>query len=383
MGVCPCFRHNMVGSAYRLLEYDGANLISEYSSQGNMEHRYVHGPGLDAPLVHYDCSSASGGTLNCSTGYDRRFLVADERGSAIAETDNSGNVISQNTYDEYGVPGSANSGRFGYAGRPYLYVSGLYDNRARAYNPRLGRFMQSDPIGQAGGINIYRYASNDPINRIDPWGLSDEPEDVVTAISPWLARLLEQCSQPGAICGPERIRRLFDQLTAERTNRLIEAMAREAAALPGAIAEGVCNAIADGPVAGGSIQAVLVMGQNGGRVDVGAGFEPGTGDVFLSGDAGFDFNPFDPSGDVAGLQAGVGVGPNGYSSREALEGTSLVTDVDIGAFSGTITSNNFPGDVPTDITGGGASWLGAGAGSSQVRVVGDTVTIFSIGSCGE
>ncbi len=126
--------------------------------------------------MHYDCSSASGGTLNCSTGYDRRFLVADERGSAIAETDNSGNVISQNTYDEYGVPGSANSGRFGYAGRPYLYVSGLYDNRARAYNPRLGRFMQTDPIGQAGGLNIYNYTGGDPVNFTDPFGLRHQPQ---------------------------------------------------------------------------------------------------------------------------------------------------------------------------------------------------------------
>ena len=41
--------------------------------------------------------------------------------------------------------------------------SGLYYDRARYYAPALGRFLQTDPIGTSGGINLYAYVGNDPL----------------------------------------------------------------------------------------------------------------------------------------------------------------------------------------------------------------------------
>jgi len=49
--------------------------------------------------------------------------------------------------------------------------TGLYYYRARYYDGTVGRFLQEDPIGIAGGPNAYIYASNDPINQFDPFGL--------------------------------------------------------------------------------------------------------------------------------------------------------------------------------------------------------------------
>lgn len=49
--------------------------------------------------------------------------------------------------------------------------TGLVQNWFRDYDPALGRYGRGDPIGLAGGMNLYRYADNDPLTNSDPFGL--------------------------------------------------------------------------------------------------------------------------------------------------------------------------------------------------------------------
>jgi RHS repeat-associated protein len=88
-------------------------------------------------------------------------------------TDPSGNIQAEYSYDSYGrvtqLQGSLVSD-FQYAGYYYHSPSGLSLTLSRAYSAQLGRWINRDPIEEDGGVNLYDYVANDPVDETDPLG---------------------------------------------------------------------------------------------------------------------------------------------------------------------------------------------------------------------
>jgi RHS repeat-associated protein len=121
------------------------------------------------------------------------FYHVDGTLSVRAITDERGNLVAKYDYDPFGRPlkvwggEGARENVFLFGGREYILEAGVYDFRARAMDPRHGRFMQKDPVLEAGGEdgkrrliergtsklfwNPYVYADNNPLRYKDPFGL--------------------------------------------------------------------------------------------------------------------------------------------------------------------------------------------------------------------
>ncbi len=103
------------------------------------------------------------------------YVHHDVQGSTVALTvPGETGPAETYTYSDYGQPQSGSWSAYQYAGYRYDSETGLYYVKARYYSPVLGRFLQTDPAGFGGGFNLYAYVGNDPINLLDPTGLTPD-----------------------------------------------------------------------------------------------------------------------------------------------------------------------------------------------------------------
>jgi len=101
------------------------------------------------------------------------YYLYDGLGSVRQVTNSSKDVTDSYIYEAFGAlvasTGSTENTRK-FTGEDYDATSSLLYLRARYYDPDVGRFISRDPIGVIGGINLYGYCGNNPVNWVDPDG---------------------------------------------------------------------------------------------------------------------------------------------------------------------------------------------------------------------
>ncbi|MEE9328370.1 MAG: RHS repeat-associated core domain-containing protein [Cocleimonas sp.] len=137
--------------------YDQAGrLISETSSQSQKDYIYFDGQPIamiETGQVYY---------------YHNNHL-----GSPEVMTDNNQNIVWQASYTPYGEASISTeivTNNIRLPGQYFDAESGLHYNYFRYYDSSVGRYVTSDPIGLAGGINTYGYVGGNPVNFVDPTG---------------------------------------------------------------------------------------------------------------------------------------------------------------------------------------------------------------------
>jgi RHS repeat-associated protein len=141
--------------------WDGCVLLNERRDDKSNE--YVFNLDSFEPLCRFD-----------ENGFETYHN--DHLGTPHELTDETGEIVWSASYDVYGSLTSTHKNdsenQIRFQGQYEDYETSLYYNQFRYYAPDAGRYITQDPIGLDGGLNLYGYASPNPIHWIDPFGLS-------------------------------------------------------------------------------------------------------------------------------------------------------------------------------------------------------------------
>jgi len=171
------FEYDGLGRRVRIVESDNGAITEErrFVWDGYSIAECREGDGTTVTRRYYpqgfvDYSENPGG--------EAFYYLHDHLGSVRGIVDDTGTERARWAYTPYGIR-SANQiatdpveSEFTFTGHYHHEPSGLVLAPFRAYSPELGRWISRDPIGEAGGINMYGYVGNDPINFWDPDGLN-------------------------------------------------------------------------------------------------------------------------------------------------------------------------------------------------------------------
>jgi RHS repeat-associated protein len=148
----------------------GDLVLQERDANNAVIREYTWGPNQGGGI---------GGLLNLAQGGLNYSYLYDGKDNITSLIDGTQSVAAAYAYDPFGNL-MARTGTldqpYGFSTKPYDENTGLYYYGYRFYRPSIGRWISRDPIREQGGLNLYGFVQNNPVNRLDPLGLADDME---------------------------------------------------------------------------------------------------------------------------------------------------------------------------------------------------------------
>jgi RHS repeat-associated protein len=197
----------LVPSGQRIFIYDEAGkLLSELDNLGRAQIEHVWIGDMPVAAVTYTYTGTSTTVATTTVSYieadhlNTPRLITNTAKQAVWswESNPFGSTLANSNPSSLGVY----TYNLRFPGQYFDSETGLHYNYHRDYRPDIGRYVQSDPIGLAGGINTYAYVNGNPVVSVDPFGLAPyQPKNTVEA---WCLKYPTACR--------EQERELYNQL---------------------------------------------------------------------------------------------------------------------------------------------------------------------------
>lgn len=165
------YTYNALGERIKKINQNGLSTVFHYGPDGELLYEQDANGNTKAyvwldgrPLARID---------NDAQIY---YYHVDHLATPQAMTDAAGTAVWKADYEPFGkatVKVSTVENNLRFPGQYYDRETGLHYNYFRDYDPGTGRYVEADPIGLEGGINIYRYVNSNPLTYVDRDGLRD------------------------------------------------------------------------------------------------------------------------------------------------------------------------------------------------------------------
>ena len=162
----------VVNGQASIFAYQGWAMIAE--STVTSTNSYIYGLDLSGTAQG---AGTIGGILAANLNGTTAFYAYDANGNVTDLVDTNGAVVAQYQFDPYGNTISksgtlADVNPFRFSTKYLDAETGMYYYGYRQYSPELGRWLSRDPLDEQGGINLYGFVQNDPLDLVDDLGMS-------------------------------------------------------------------------------------------------------------------------------------------------------------------------------------------------------------------